>query len=347
MITELAERAVASSDDRTAWLGARTKGVTATEIAKLAKNFMAAQRDIIADKLSPGTDDLSHIPAVRYGQIREDDIAAWIKDHFNLDGNRTLFHAAGNPRHLATPDGTGTDFAGTLVVAEIKTSKYDLDPKPARGYFRAKSGYGDQIQWQMYVVGASKALFVWEQHDDDWSGWPETAPKPLYAEPQHRWIERDEARIQELVKIADAFLIALDFAATGEVPLYDDELDTHAVNYLTFLDAEKQASAAKKAAWETLLGLLDGRDALTQDSPLARVTWTPSKSSTVVETLTVDDPEAAVDADPGLFAEYTDITAKWAEHCALFKKVVDRPVTTTTKANLRVTAVKQKAVDNE
>jgi hypothetical protein len=89
---------------------------------------------------------------------------------------------------MATPDGVAV-LDGQVVLAEIKTTN-----KPWRSIPRS---YLRQVWWQQYVVGAERTLLVWEQHADF---------VPVGAEPQCRWIERDDNEIHALVCLADRVL---------------------------------------------------------------------------------------------------------------------------------------------
>ena len=220
-------------DERTqrpAWLEARRHGMSATEVRDLAKGYGSDKRRIMAEKLDGTRDDtIQFKPHVAHGKSREEAIAQWIEDRFGITAVGELYVNTEDPRKIASPDGVSVSpFDGSVVCSEVKTSKHDLTP-PAialvdgyyvprklkgrtvhyEGHF-ADTGYYDQMQWQMDVLGAEECLFAYEQHDDDWSGWPERAPKPIHREPLFFWVKRDEDRIKELRLIAFAFLDELE-----------------------------------------------------------------------------------------------------------------------------------------
>jgi hypothetical protein len=91
------------------------------------------------------------------------------------------------------------------------------------------------MQWQMLVTGATKTLFVWEQHDD---AWPNPTPLP------HKvaWIERDDDRIAYLRELADGFLAELD----GEKPFTQRELQHIRVQADKFAFHRLRAAQAEK-----------------------------------------------------------------------------------------------------
>jgi hypothetical protein len=178
-------RVVADSTDRVAWLRARSRGITATDVAKLS-----TQRSVQAaalDKLH-GT-GFSGNAYTDHGRAREPAIAAWVRAEHGIEPSTALFHAEGNRRHLATPDGLVQRSDGRLELAEIKTT--------AKGWRSIPRAYLRQVWWQQYVLGAERTLFVWERHENF---------VPVDAEPQYRWIDRDENEIAVLVGLADQLI---------------------------------------------------------------------------------------------------------------------------------------------
>jgi len=186
-------RIVADSTDRVAWLRARSQGITATDAAKLATPVSV--RNAARDK-THGT-GFSGNTFTDHGRAREPEIAAWVLRNHGIEPSTNLFHAAGQTRHLATPDGVGHSSDGSLQLAEIKTTS-----KPWRSIPRS---YLRQVWWQQYVLGAERTLLVWEQHLDF---------VPVSAEPECRWIERDEDQIAILVGFANDLIDILNRQAT-------------------------------------------------------------------------------------------------------------------------------------
>lgn len=184
-------RIVADSSDRVAWLRARSRGVTATDAAKLAS--AASVRAAANEKLygTPGR-GFGGSRYTDHGREREPVIAAWVRREHGIAPSSLLFHAERDERHLATPDGLKVSTAGTLELCEIKTTS-----KPWRGIPR---GYLRQVWWQQYVLGAERTLVVWEQHDDF---------RPVADEPRCRWVDRDDDQIAILVHLANELLAAL------------------------------------------------------------------------------------------------------------------------------------------
>jgi hypothetical protein len=182
-------RIVADASDRVAWLRARSRGVTATDAAKLASR--GSVRAAAWEKLH-GTGGFGGSRFIDHGRTREPVIAEWVRRTHGIDPSSLLFHAASDDRHLATPDGLHVTTHGVLELCEIKTTS-----RPWRGIPR---GYLRQVWWQQYVLGAERTLVVWEHHQDF---------VPIGAEPECRWVDRDDDQIAILVRLANEMLLAL------------------------------------------------------------------------------------------------------------------------------------------
>lgn len=190
-------RVVARSSDRVGWLRARSRGITATDVAKLTSP--RSLRAAVYDKLH-GT-GFSGNSYTQHGRSREPEIAAWVAATHGIEPSDYLFHAERDRRHLATPDGLIARTGGRIELCEIKTTN-----KPFRSIPRP---YLRQIWWQQYVLGAERTLFVWEQHDGF---------VPLRDEPECRWVDRDEAEIAKLVALAADLIELLRQATSAGAP---------------------------------------------------------------------------------------------------------------------------------
>lgn len=177
-------RLVARSADRFAWLKARARGVTATDVARFTSE--RALHAVAMEKLL-GT-GFGGNAFTEHGRVREPYIAGWVRAAHGILPSDGLYHADGRPQHLATPDGLVVR-DGRLLLAEIKTTQKAWRSIP-RSYLR-------QVWWQQYVLGAERTLVVWEQHRDF---------VPVAAEPQCRWVDRDDNEIHVLVTLADRLL---------------------------------------------------------------------------------------------------------------------------------------------
>lgn len=166
---------------------ARSRGITATDVAKLSTPRSietAAQTKLFGSSFS-GNAFTDH------GRTREPQIAAWVQHGYGILPSQALFHSELDLRHLATPDGVVQRESGTIELAEIKTTNKEWRTIP-RHYLR-------QVWWQQYVLGAERTLMVWERHENF---------VPV-GDPECRWIDRDETEIERLVKMADQLIEVL------------------------------------------------------------------------------------------------------------------------------------------
>ncbi|MDQ0574054.1 hypothetical protein QFZ29_000277 [Agromyces albus] len=187
-------RIVADSSDRVTWLRARSRGITATDVAKLASR--ASVRSAAWEKRYGSSFGGSRY--TDHGREREPVIAEWVRRTHGIEPSSLLFHSATERRHLATPDGLRVAPDGELQLCEIKTTS-----KPWRGIPR---GYLRQVWWQQYVLGAERTLVVWERHDDF---------VPVAEEPECRWVDRDDDQIAILVHLANALIDELHASTAG------------------------------------------------------------------------------------------------------------------------------------
>ncbi len=180
-------RIVTDGTDRAAWMRARARGITATDVAKLSTPRSidsAAWQKLYGSGFSGNA-------YTEHGKAREPVIADWVLHEHGIEPSRALFHAHGDVRHLATPDGLVLRETGGLELAEIKTTNKAWRTIP-RNYLR-------QVWWQQYVLGAERTLMVWERHENF---------VPV-GDPQYRWVDRDENEIAKLVGLASQLIDTL------------------------------------------------------------------------------------------------------------------------------------------
>lgn len=204
---DLFERAVVDKNvDEELWLTERRKGVTATEVSRLAAGQPAFRRDLIKEKLT-GKRSFGGNKYTSWGLEREIFLSGIAEQDFGFEASNILFHAEQDRRHLATPDGIHLE---SCSILEIKTSKNDLNPD---GKHFPRSPFYDQMQWQMHVTGdeTEQCLFIWEQHDNKWvtDEFGVERPSPYFH--QFRWIPRNDDRIAELILVANEFLAEIDW----------------------------------------------------------------------------------------------------------------------------------------
>lgn len=174
-------RIVADSGDRAAWMYARARGITATDVAKLStpRSIQSAAYEKLNGSSFSGNSWTDH------GRAREPVIAEWVLREHGIAPSSSLFHAAEERLHLATPDGIVVRDGGRVELAEIKTTSKAWRTIP-RAYLR-------QVWWQQYVLGAERTLVVWEQHDNF---------IPIGEQPMSRWVDRDDEQIAALIGLA-------------------------------------------------------------------------------------------------------------------------------------------------
>ncbi|AKV86285.1 YqaJ viral recombinase family protein [Microbacterium sp. NPDC089320] len=196
MTPELQARIVADSRDRVAWMRARSRGITATDVAGLTSERSIARA---ADSKLGGGPRFGGNAYTDHGRRREPEIAAWVAATHGILPSSALFRAEVEHRHLATPDGIAVDADGRVKLAEIKTTN-----KAFRGIPRT---YLRQVWWQQHVLGAERTLFVWEEHVDF---------SPIHDEPRCVWIDRDDREIAKLVGLATDLIDELYRRTTGQ-----------------------------------------------------------------------------------------------------------------------------------
>ncbi len=192
-LAQLRQRVVVDGVDRLAWLRARARGITATDVARLTSPG-SVQR--AADAKLQGT-AFGGNAFTEHGKAREPHIAAWVQAGFGIRPSSALFRSGTDARHLATPDGLAVRDCGRVELSEIKTTNKAWRTIP-RHYLR-------QVWWQQYVLGAERTLVVWERHEDF---------VPV-GDPLCRWIDRDEGEIATLLARANELIAELIRRTTG------------------------------------------------------------------------------------------------------------------------------------
>lgn len=295
-LTDLYARAGASDTDRVAWLAERRNGVTATELRDImiAPDRDRAIRDLVKKKREG--DSFTGNAYTQWGNDRESIIARWLAGYGVIPESR-VFHAEANSRHLMSPDGISEDWDGRIVLDEIKTSG---KPLPMGSIELARKGYEWQMQWGCYVLDAIGCHLTVEIR----LGTPRTGFEP--GERTREFFPRNDSMIAQLIEVADLVLAAMDADPVAEV--IDEELDTHAVNYLRAIDEEKRWGDLKREHYSAVVAA--GKS---QESPLARVTFTPEKPGEVTEVEEIDY-DAARASGGELFEALQVAQRAWDDH---------------------------------
>lgn len=324
-------------ETRQPWLDQRRGGITATEIRDWGT--ASKRRGILEFKVTGQMEDLSGNAYVNHGNLREPMIAEWIEGKFGIAPCDAVYSHAQNPRHLASPDGISLDLltreliVGTedAVLSEIKTSKHNLHPgkldaarvlvqvEPGSQFDR--SNYYTQMQWQMYVMNATRTLFVWEQHNGKVDS--DTQTFTPIGVPEYAWIPRDQALIDVLVnELAPKALAEIDAARTSllvdELPPVSDLPAEDVMQVAALLkarDAESAAGASKKLAWDVLTEkyLGEGKPDMKVDLGFANFTVSTSTPPTKTVTEMEFDEAAARRRAPALMKKYDELVAKYTK----------------------------------
>jgi hypothetical protein len=132
---------------------------------------------------------------MQFGLDSEAWLSLWTKDQTGVMPNDWLIRHEEFADAIATPDGISLDHE---TISEIKTTGRDwgsVDKVPVQ--------YVRQVQWQLYVPGASSCVFVWllrEEHDG--------VMVPAWLEPKYGVIGRNgdiiDTMVERSAELADA-----------------------------------------------------------------------------------------------------------------------------------------------
>lgn len=286
------------------WMDARAEGVTASEIHAIAAGSRKTWRRILDDKLN-GSTFHGNAHTAR-GHAREADLiaaAALLDCVVVLHGSGALFGSNENHLHRGTPDGLGIhdQFGHFIAEAKHHDTGYTQDRIPADHF--------DQVQWNMHVLDAGWALYVWGVEGVDGI--------------EHEWVPRDDRRIAQLVAQADAF-IAWREAGAPEVDDIPDDVDDAFADYARGLDLAAQGEKLKKAARP----VIDEWRKTQRNAPGEPLRKQGSRASFFYEPkpdVLILDEEAWADAEPGTYAEVVEARARVAEQEAAALALYAKP----------------------
>ena len=192
-------RFLVSSSDYEKWLEVRATGVTATAVSKAVtpEGF----REVMDSLRNPTP--IADNDYMRFGREQESALIEKLSTQFDLEPNDWLIAKddSENRWQMATPDGLSP---GHELIAEVKTTGRDW------GEWRAVPGhYQRQVQWQLYVTGATSCVFGWmlrtTRQGDMVPAWP--GPKFVV-------VNRDEALIERLIGVAETLYRELPLASS-------------------------------------------------------------------------------------------------------------------------------------
>jgi hypothetical protein len=214
------------------WQDGRSGGVTASEVHDVAQGSRKTWRRILDDKLNGST--FRGNKHTRRGHENENRIiaeAATIPGILDLKPSTALYAHVERRKHRATPDGLGAHRTRGLFGAEVKhhAEPRKTDAIPADHY--------DQMQWGMHVLGYRFWLYCWAVEGVDGI--------------EHRWVERDDARIAYLAQQANLFI---EWRAAGAPEIDDipDDVDDALADYARGLALSTEGDALKKSARKTI-----------------------------------------------------------------------------------------------
>lgn len=200
-IESIEKRALAPDWDFQEWIAQRKHGVTATEAASLCLGRQLPSTLAILKRYQPVPTDNTAVEENAYllwGKARELSVAEYVTGLYpEMKHESRLFFSELNERYLASPDMIGY-VDGEPALCEIKTSSRAVIPG---GDLFRDSGYYQQMQWQMLVLGVDKCLYALEQHTDFDASTVE----------RNTWMIHCDKDVQaRLIKLADATLRELD-----------------------------------------------------------------------------------------------------------------------------------------
>lgn len=267
------------------WLDGRAGGVTASEIHDIAHGSRKTWRRILDDKLNGSTfhgnlhTRRGHENEPKLLRAAQYDVPGVV----TIQPSSALYGHIILGKHRCTPDGVGLDEGATAFGVEAKhhDTGWVFKGIPAE--------HMDQMLWGMHVMDLDRWLYVWGVEGVEGV--------------EYRWVERDEDRIEFLIKQANAFI---DWRAAGAPELDDipDEVDDALTDYARGLALASEADALKKGARAVLDGY--AKSAAVEGEPLRAG---GSRAALFFQSKTVDvlDEDAWAEAEPDTYAEFASM----------------------------------------
>ena len=255
-------------DSEQEWLEQRRRYITASEVSRLAHSS-SAWDEIRAEKR--GEKKFAGNAFTRWGHEREPRIIEKLNESFTdtpVEANDKLWVLEGT-RWAATPDAVGE-----ACVVDAKTGSRDA-------FEEAFDKYTDQVIWQMLVCGKSFGWLVFEERIDDGD-----FGQFLPGEVEAHYIQYDETRAEELMRIANRFLEGTDM-----------DVSIIMSDYFEAKAQRDKAQTLMNECADAIKAKADGGK-FTYADDLGSVTATPAKVGTRF------DSKAFKDAHPDLFAEF-------------------------------------------
>lgn len=191
------DRFLVSSQDYDQWLAVRSTGVTATAVSKAVTPD--GFREVVDQLRNPRP--IPDNAYMRFGREQEEHLIEKLSTQFDLRANDWLIakDAAENRWQMATPDGLSP---GHDLIAEVKTTGRDWEQ-----WRHVPGHYQRQVQWQLYVTGASECVFGWMLRETRAGEMVPAWPGPKFV-----LVQRDDALIERLIEVAHALYRELPLA---------------------------------------------------------------------------------------------------------------------------------------
>lgn len=201
---------------RTKWELERRGGLGGSDVAKTAQRVYGGGTAVVAEKLGIEADRIDPDLADR-GHRWEQPIADGVRAHtsYIVAGEQMRLTHQAEPRWFVHPDGLLLPDGVELTLANVKAG-LEVKTRGPRGPW-LWDYWTDQGQWGCHVSGLPRWLLAVATIDTDYN--PTTgALTEWLADVRYRWIERDDARIAELVDVARDLWA---WAERGELPPAD------------------------------------------------------------------------------------------------------------------------------
>ena len=230
------------------WLLARRNHITATDVSKLVgKNPYATALDCYNEKINGKTTPLND--AMKRGQELEIKARAFLEKRDGIKLSARCFESVNHRWLMASLDATD----------RTCTRGYEIKCPQEKAMTRALEGnYDEYYEWQcqaqMFIMGWQEIELLYYHNDFITASFI---------------IKRDEAKIKDMLKVAELFwehnLLALTPPPSKERKL--KEIDDYKANelalqYRAALTIEKEAIRTRKAIEEDLKALIGGSDCL-------------------------------------------------------------------------------------
>lgn len=263
---------ILKSNSREEWLEQRTQFLTATDIATLYNGGPKAWENVAQSKREiPDDFDNQYL---RWGREREESIANYVRTFVDssLEPNDQLFVSTKYPKIAATPDMVSRDSVGDVFSAEIKTTKTDLSVIPMK--------YQIQMEVQMLVLGTTRCVFVWEQHEDF-----------VPMQPKHQIYESDPVKRKKILEIVDRFY------GEGEKSNSEDALEELLKRHAEIVHRENLLKVEKEQIRLDMLKITGEKD-FQFSSPQGKITYFSTAPRTTF------DAKKFAEEHPDLHSQY-------------------------------------------